>query len=611
MAIKPTQHGIKVLFEQNHTFQVPKYQRGYAWDDQAVADFLADMTRCLKGREADKPLNHFFGGIVAAKWPIADSGRSNFEVIDGQQRLCTFVLLIARLARKMVDVAQALDDKAGATSDEKVAAGFLKETLVQLRALYLTYRDNVGMKYVEVRKLSLSEADDDFFQALIDGEQAEAERASHARLQTAWKLIGDFVDGVIFAGGDATAGAERVRLLVNEVLEFDCSVIFMATDTRSEAYQIFQVLNDRGVLLTDGDLLRARTMELLDQPELLGTQDKVAKRWDEVLAYSPGEIDSYLRWYFSSHEGKRPSSSALADEFMTARFKVTDGVQIDVTRAQAMLAEVKAMATAFSQLETMGEGDWPLKTNPKVVSWDRERLRMLVVHLKHTNAMPLLLSLQLLSAERFAEAVATLERFVFRYKTIGNAHVSPMTELYLKHAKGIRASAAGYKVSSLRTDLKALIDKNVPEDLFRANLRQTRYRQRAGNGHIRYMLIAIEDHIDWLKGAAAGVPKCKDKSVVFDFSNTTLEHVYPRSAKGTDKVSSMETVKDTLGNLTIFGPEDNDALANKNYAEKRAALKASKLRMNRDIGANAAWDATRVRARSATLVDMAAKLFVP
>lgn len=482
MAIKPTQHGIKVLFEQNHTFQVPKYQRGYAWDDQAVADFLADVTRCLRGREAKTPLNHFFGGIVAAKWPIADSGRSNFEVIDGQQRLCTFVLLIARLTLKMEAVAEALEKKAGAGDGEKVAAQFLGETVKQLRALYLTYRDNVGMKYVEVRKITLSEADDDFFQSLVDGEDPDAERASHHRLATAWELIGDFVDDVIFAGADDAAGAERVRLLVNEVLEFDCSVIFMATDTRSEAYQIFQVLNDRGVLLTDGDLLRARTMELLDQPQLLATQDKIARRWDEVLAYAPGEIDSYLRWYFSSHEGKRPSSSALADEFMTARFKVVDGTAVDLAKGQAMLAEVKSMASAFDQLETMGEGEWPLKASPKVVSWDRERLRMLVVHLKHTNAMPLLLSLQLLSAERFAEAVASLERFVFRYKTIGNAHVSPMTELYMKHAKAIRASASSYKVGSLRTDLKALIDKNVPDDLFRANLRETRYRPRAATG---------------------------------------------------------------------------------------------------------------------------------
>lgn len=50
--------------------------------------------------------------------------------------------------------------------------------------------------------------------------------------------------------------------------------------------------------------------------------------------------------------------------------------------------------------------------------------------MKHTNAMPLLLALRELESTRFAAAVALLKHFMFRYKTIGNAHISPMTDLY-------------------------------------------------------------------------------------------------------------------------------------------------------------------------------------
>ena len=611
MAIKPTQHGIKVLFEQNHTFQVPKYQRGYAWDDQSVADFLSDITRCLNARTTGTPVHHFFGGIVAAKWALADSNRSNHEIIDGQQRLATFVLLIARLRNKMREIVNDLGLNGSLSADEVEAKGFLSETLAQLHGTYLTYRDNVGMKYIEVPKLTLSEADGSFFQALLDGEKAGSERASHERLETAWGLIGAFVDSIIFAGGNYVAGAQKLRLLVNEVLEADCSVIFMATDTRSEAYQIFQVLNDRGVLLTDGDLLRARTMELMDTDKLLQLQGKVAKQWDNALAYGPHEIDSYLRWYFASHEGKRPSSSALADDFMKARFHVVEGTKIDAAKAQTVLLEVKAMSAAFDDLDTMGEGEWPLNADPKVLNWDRERLRILVTHLKHTNAMPLLLSLQLLGARRFAESVASLERFVFRYKTIGNAHVSPMTELYLKHSTAIRSSPSTYKVSALRSDLKALVDQHVPEALFRTNLELIRCVSRAGNGHIRYLLIAIEEHIDWFDKAASGTPKCKDKSFVFDLKNTTLEHVYPRSPKDGEKIPALEMLKETLGNLTILGPQDNNNLENKSFLEKRSFLQKSKLRLNRDIAAHKKWGSKEVRARSASLIEMGVKLFVP
>lgn len=611
MGIKPTQHGIKVFFEQNHSFRVPKYQRGNAWEDSAVSDFLADIGRCLKTREAGSRTNHFFGGVVAARADVPNSNRTDYEVIDGQQRLASFVLLVARLTHKLESVIDDLDDEGELSADEKTAKRFLTETLSQLRSLYLTYRDNFGMDYVDVPKIVLSVADGDFFQALLDGEPIKRARASHDRLETAWDLMGEFIEDTVFEG-DYVAGAERVRLLANEVLQFDCSVIFMAADSKREAYQIFQVLNDRGVQLTDGDLLRARTMELLDTDALGEIQGKVAKNWDEVLKFEPSKIDDYLRWYFSSHEGKRPTSSALADDFMSVRFRAEDGQLLNAVKAGAMLKEVKAMSEGFAVMDVMGEGEWPLAEDPKVTSWDKGRLDLLVSHLRHTNAMPLLLSLTLLTPPRFAEAVAMIERFVFRYKTIGNAHISPMTKIYEKHAKAIRDAPATYKMKSLRDELTVLLNVQVPAPLFRAKLEELRYVTRGGgNAALRYMLLTIEDYRDWIDDGAAGVPKCKDKTSTVEFLGTTIEHVYPRSAEAGDKVQTLESLKDTLGNLTILGPNEQKKAGNKPFEGKQAILKKSKIRLNREIGDLAKWDATAVKARSKSLIDLAVKIFVP
>lgn len=611
MGIRPNQLAIKALFEQNHTFQVPKYQRGYAWDDQAVTDFLHDIGRCLARRESGSRLNHFFGGIVTVRVDVSNSSRSNYEVIDGQQRLASFVLLVAALIQRMRNELGELKKKAKLSADEKKASAFLTDTVDALRRLYLVYRDSIELEYVEVQKLTLSRADNEFFQKLLDGEEPSPTRASHERLQTAWKLLSAFVEEKLFKAGNLGTTAKLIQLLIDQVLVEDCTVIFMASDTRSEAYQIFQVLNDRGVQLTDGDLLRARTMELLDGKGLASIQENLADTWDEVLAYPPGETDSYLRWYFSSHEGRRPSSSGLADQFLECRFKAKDGEPVAKAAANQILKEARQMSAEFSLLSTMGEGEWPLADNPKVLKWDRERLRMLVVHLKHTNAMPLLLALRLVGPEKFATAVASLERFVFRYKTIGNAHISPMTELYLRHSKKIREAPDTYKISALRTELTELVNKMVPLEVFEANLRQIKYNPRGGNGHIRYFLITLEDYLAWYEQGANGTPKCKDKTRLFDFSNTTLEHVYPRSAKGSDKVAALEAVKDTLGNLTIFGPGDNETLGNKTFADKRASLKASSVRLNRTVGEKADWRKKDVNLRTESLVQMGLKVFVP
>ena len=275
----------------------------------------------------------------------------------------------------------------------------------------------------------MSAADNDFFQNVI-AEQAESpDRASHERFQVAWDQLVKFIDDEVLKGGSPWGKAKQLELLVNGVLATDCTVIFMCSETKSEAYQILQVLNDRGVHLTDGDLLRTSTMEFLDAKPLTAVQDKVAEQWDKVLAYPPGDINSYLRWYFSSWQGKRPKSSNLADQFLEFRFHSKGKSVASKAEAQAILDEVRQLDRDSASLRTLGDGDWPYADHSTVDSWDRERLRMLVTHLKHTNAMPLLLSLQSLDAKKFAEAVAAIERFVFRFKTIGNAHIAPMTEL--------------------------------------------------------------------------------------------------------------------------------------------------------------------------------------
>jgi len=423
MPIKPTQLAVKFLFEQNHTFAVPKYQRGYAWDDEAIEDFIEDIARCLSAREADKQRIHFFGGIVTVRMPIANSNRSNYEVIDGQQRLASFVMLVAAIVRGMRNIVGELVKKSSLAEEEQKAKKFLEDTIDSLRGIYLVYRDEIELEYVEIPKLTLSVADNDFFQNIIAEQETSSQRASHECIKAAWDRIVDFVGTTVLKGGSPWEKAKRLQLLVNSVLATDCSVIFMCSETKSEAYQIFQVLNDRGVHLTDGDLLRASTMELLDAKPLAAIQNKVAEQWDKVLAYPPGDIDSYLRWYFSSWQGKRPKSSNVADQFMEFRFGGKDRSVASKTEAQAVLNEVQQLDRDFALLRTLGEGDWPYTNHSTVDGWDRERLRMLVTHLKHTNAMPLLLSLQGLDAKKFAEAVSTIERFVFRFKTIGNAHI--------------------------------------------------------------------------------------------------------------------------------------------------------------------------------------------
>src|SRR5262249_49960088 len=124
MAIKPTQLAVKFLFEQNHTFEVPKYQRGYAWEDEAIEDFIEDISRCLKMRASGQKRNHFFGGVVTVRRNVPNSNRSNYEVIDGQQRLASFVMLAAAVVHNMHNLVRELVKKRKLSASDKKAKLF-------------------------------------------------------------------------------------------------------------------------------------------------------------------------------------------------------------------------------------------------------------------------------------------------------------------------------------------------------------------------------------------------------------------------------------------------------------------------------------------------------
>ena len=66
---------------------------------------------------------------------------------------------------------------------------------------------------------------------------------------------------------------------MEDILIEDFTVIHISTDSKTEAYRLFQVLNDRGISLTDGDLLRARTLELLDNGAFETQQTTAETEW--------------------------------------------------------------------------------------------------------------------------------------------------------------------------------------------------------------------------------------------------------------------------------------------------------------------------------------------
>ncbi|KAK3604853.1 hypothetical protein CHS0354_000515 [Potamilus streckersoni] len=76
-------------FFNGRFFEIPKYQRGYAWEVQNIRDLFDDIVESI---ESDS--NHYIGTIVLSK---SENDDEKFYVVDGQQRTTTVTLIISKI----------------------------------------------------------------------------------------------------------------------------------------------------------------------------------------------------------------------------------------------------------------------------------------------------------------------------------------------------------------------------------------------------------------------------------------------------------------------------------------------------------------------------------
>ena len=112
---------LEQLFE-GRLYRIPDYQRGYAWEQPQLDDLLEDLELLPAGQHR----YHYTGTVVLHRRednPVRDKRGSSYEVfdvVDGQQRLTTIVVLLDAVRRELAGLGQ--DDLAQGIMDRFVAA---------------------------------------------------------------------------------------------------------------------------------------------------------------------------------------------------------------------------------------------------------------------------------------------------------------------------------------------------------------------------------------------------------------------------------------------------------------------------------------------------------
>ena len=596
------------LLLQRFPLRIPKYQRAYAWDEEEIDEFIRDIKDLYDMRlsNSGKQMSHFFGGVVSVKRTVAGTRSGDeYDIVDGQQRLTTVTIAINTLLSGFGQVA--LDaTKMSDTSGSQTANAHSDV----INSTHLVYPEVEQGQVKHHHRINLSRADDSFFKQILENAgtartQKSFQRDSHRRLQQAWGHIYESLINKPILSNTSLSISEKIdRLLtVHSCLTVDCYVIHIISDNHHEAYRLFSILNDRGKNLSDGDLLRSYTMEMLEGHN--SSQIQTENAWDKILGYKDLEIDSFLKAYYPSHQGKRAPQRDLANEYRETFFKYSSpltSVQADDVRNRVL--DMENDAGAFIEIS---EGRWPYQTTVLPV-WDRDRLQRLTKTLKHTICIPLLLSAsRCLSEVQFAEIVHLLERFSFRYITIVGAHASRLGNVYNTQAKLIRQNPSTYNISSLQIELKGLQSTHAKDDKFTAGLLdQLNYGITSNRVIIRYFLSTVEDYYYWYtKGGKGNLSP--DKTRLFDINTLTIEHIHAKNPLSLDK--DLDPIVNTLGNLSFWGASDNSSAGNKPFNVKCLEYGKSSIALNRNLADLPTWDINELKKRQQLLIDIALKIF--
>jgi hypothetical protein len=540
-------------------------------------------------RVAGDRSRHFFGALIS----IFHKSEHYYEVVDGQQRLATETICLNELDGRLTTLAHT----AKAFGDVHIA----KEAHTHARRVRKRLTDDNGPLLV------LSRRDYQFFNDLLGDAAAEPKRTddqSHRRLWSARAIVRSELFDTLLDGVDDLSYYLSCLVSIEQALLEDGYLVHLYTEDRGQAYRLFSVLNDRGRPLSDGSLLRTHTLAVLE--DFFQQQQGAETDWDMILKVGDIFVNGFLAAYYVSHVGSRAPTGEMFDKFCN-RFLGDEISSTQVaTKLRRTVGNLRHEADTFSLIRA---GSWPFD-DPRINRWDRDRLKRLVVSLRHNLAHPLLLAVARETNETtFRDLVLILEPFVFRYINVTNASSARLAAVYYEHAAGVR-NTGNLDKNTLRKTLQKLIKTHAPDDVFAPLLRdQLRYARNSQRRQlIKHFLTTVDDYEDWFQQGAIGKRKVNTKASVYDLDQVNIEHIYPQNPK--QPSAQLDEIKHALGNLTPLDDRDGVLAGNESFTKKLTTYRKSRFSITKPLADLQKWDEVAVAARFTFYAERAKKIFV-
>jgi len=317
----------KLLSEmQNRKFIIPDFQRPYKWNVEKCESLWNDIENFTL-TDAKSGSDYFLGTIVSYI-----NEEKNQEIIDGQQRITSFFLLLRAFFRKLEMMVE----------DEDVAG--LKNQLAPCIWDINPISQKVSDKTkIHIESLVATEEDNDTFHKILEtGISSDLATDNYSVNYRYFKKQCDEY---------AETNPMQWKELCITILQ-KCIILPIECDTPETALTIFSTLNDRGLPLADSDIFKAQIYRNL---ETVVKRKEFTNTWKELTQICKQgrlSIDDVFRYYSHVLRGRNNDKSK---EVGLRKFYAED--KYKRLKDENLIAEVMALANFWRFINVGVEPD--------------------------------------------------------------------------------------------------------------------------------------------------------------------------------------------------------------------------------------------------------------
>lgn len=539
---------LKKIFSEEFWFIVPQYQRLYVWQEENIQELIDDLYYAFENKQNSE---YFLGALVLKR--TTEKEFREYEILDGQQRLTTLCMMMA-VIRDLIKKPQ------------------YKYTLSQM----IYQEENELLKVPSRNRIKYNTRDKvkDFVKDYIIANGSTRKR----------DLVNYHEDTNISVSNMAKAISTMHTIFENkENLESfavfllnNVLFIYVSTDNTEDAFRLFTILNDRGIPLSNADILKSINIGEIGEEDL----DEYSKHWEYLEEKYHKGFDRFLSFVRTILLKNKPSSNLL-DEYEKNIY------QKNILK--------KGKNTIDFLIELDGIYDKIIDLNDENLSNEYKNLVTIMKLGLHSDEwIPTVLS-YFLKFEYY-----NLDEFIkkLEYKFIGDlmSNVSPS-----KRRENLNNIIKTIEIVS-KENIDILFENrelfDIDKNIFRKNINGDIY----GKKYTKYLLLKMEYLMN-------------DNSVYLsNYKEISIEHVLPQNPLKkshwrrdfTEEQRKLWTNK--LSNLVLISNKKNVKLANLDFKKKKEEYLKNRMDVFNSskifLDKSSKWDETNLRNRQNIMVNM-------